>query len=291
MVSGEQRSNYNFADVKQLRIGPEQSYLVSQGQSLTIVHRINLGTPGSVALMTATTQAFQYILFEDMDCDETPDGPNLVPSGGYYSLNSGGALSTGAYCVILKTIVPRNTPPGTVEKLRVMAYEDWLNTTGTDPETSSAYDDQDTVTDTITVTEAISGSLRLEKWVRNVTLGETFQKTNQASPCQVLEYRIDFKNIGTSTLKDLSINDLIPEGTGLYEDQYTGATDAELVVQGNHYYGSVNDSPDTDGLTTDGTTLSVDITKMTSGAYQSLSPGVSGYLLYQVRLKGGILCP
>ncbi len=287
MEAGREFKDYNFGDVKVVQIAPPQSYLVSSGDSITIKHRVNVSTPGTVALMLASQEGWDYSVYNDSNCDGEPEGAPVSPSDGYYVLNDGKAVGVGDYCVVIKTVVPTSTPDGTVEKLDLFVYEDWKNTSGNNGETGSIYDDSNSVSDTIKVSSSNSGMLKLEKWVRNVTIRQGFTKSNTARPCEVLEYRIDFKNVGSTPVKLIVLSDNIPDGTHFLTSRYDeGRADVQVEVDGNYFYGKVSDNPDTDGVVFDGHTLKVDLNKLTGGQYEELLPGVEGWLRYQVRLDG-----
>jgi uncharacterized repeat protein (TIGR01451 family) len=288
MTSGQAQSQYNFGDVRVLTIAPDQSYMVSVGGSVTIRPIINVWTPGKVGILLASTNAWGYAVYDDSGCDETADGGAITPTGGYYMLDSGNALAAGTYCVVLATVAPANSPSGTVEKLVVMASEDWNNTSGVNPDTGGAYDDADHMAnDTITASAGGGGMLRLEKWVRNVTLAGTFVKKNNAEPCHSLEYRVNFKNIGSMPLKSVVLSDIVPDGTSLVQDVYSGNTkDVSVDLQGSGYYGAVNDSPDTDGVTLSDNALTIDLFKLI-GSVTELESGEEGYFMYTV----GLDCP
>ena len=286
--SGNVYRNYNFGDVKRVAVGPHQSFVVSPGDSLTIRHRVNINTPGSVSVMIASADGWDYAVYNDADCDGRVDGEAISPDdNGYYHLDGGNPLGTGEFCFILKTVVPTSVSNGTLERVRVIALEDWKNTAGLNGETGTVYDDSAEVGDTVTVSTEISGALRLEKWVRNVTRGEGFTRSNRAEPCDVLEYRISFKNIGTTPVKGILISDNVPRGTSFLENQYNGgSSDVLLEVEGDRYYGSIDDEPDYDGVFLKEGAVEVDVGKLTGGKYQELQPGQEGYLLYRVRLDG-----
>jgi len=290
VASGTLYDDHNFGGVRTITIAPPQSYLVGQGSSLTIPHTINLFTPGVVALSLASQEMWGYVVYEDLDCDLNPDGGPLAPSGGYYTLNSGNALGAGAACIILRVMVPASVPPGKVENLAIMAVEDWLNTAGNNGDTGNIYDDSAMVSDVITVGPGGTGQIRLLKYVRNVTLGEGFSFGNQASPCDYLEYKINFKNIGATKQKDLVISDNIPNATAFAQNRYSGNTrDVSVTVENATYLGNVDDEPDIDGIVIFDNALSVNLDAVSGGLYKVLEPGQSGYILYQVRLLGN--CP
>ncbi|MBI5695390.1 MAG: DUF11 domain-containing protein [Nitrospirae bacterium] len=284
VTAGTSYADNNFGDVGRLAIFTDQSYTVSAGDGVMIRHTLTLRTPGKVSIMLASTKAWSYAVYDDSDCEGTPDGAALSPSAGYYALSGGAALPVGTYCIVLNTSVSTGTPDGTVEKLVVMADEDWTNAANPDGDTGTAYDDSGAFnTDTITVNKSIGGMLRLEKWVRNVTTAEGFNKSNSANPCEELEYKIDYKNLGASPVLSVVVSDIVPSGTTLLEDRYSLNTmDAEVTLDGSTLYGQINDGPDTDGLTYTSRTIKLDMLKMFTRT--QLLPGEEGYLKYRVRV-------
>jgi len=286
--SGEVYEGYNFGDVGVIQITPPHSLVASPGDSVTVEHRINVATPGKVAILIASSQGWSYAVYEDADCDGEVDGDPVSPdSQGYYPLEGGAPLPAGDYCLILKTVVPTDASEGEVESLEVLVFEDWLNTSGVNGETGTLYDDRAEVEDAIRVSTGSAGALKLEKWVRNASNNEDFKKSNEAEPCDVLEYKIEFKNLSSGVLKSVVVSDVVPRGTEFYENYYnSGSADVKVVVEGDTYYGSIDDDPDSDGVTFDGVTLKVELDKLTQGKYAELRPGQEGYLLYRVKLEG-----
>ena len=275
--AGSEFSGYNFGDVRKLTLSPPQSFVISAGSSFTFSHSFHLGTPGTVSIRLTSKEGWSYVVYEDLDCDGVADSSE--PSEGP-SFNGGAPLSAGKHCFIVKAHVPSGVSPGSTDALTLTVEEDWLNT-------SAGADDVASVVDSITAGGETSGVLRLEKWVRNVSAGEDFRKVNTAKPCQVLEYRIDFKNLGTRPVKSVVIGDLIPRGTGFLTGQYnSGSGDVEVKVNGETFYGTVSESPDVDGVVLEGGSLKVELDRLTGGKYRELRPGQEGYLLYRVRLEG-----
>lgn len=283
MTSGEIVSNYNFGNVKKVSIVPSINLQIDGGSSATITHRINVGTPSSVAVSYSSEQGWSYSIYNDLNCDGIPDGENVPSNRGFYYLNGGAPLGEGSYCVILKVVAPSSASQNLAEKLDVIANVDWTNT-------ASSFDDFDAVTDTISVRVSPStgsGNLRLKKWVRNVSAGEAFGKTNSAKPCEVLEYRIDFKNIGVDTIQKLLIADIIPTHTTLLENQYSGHDIKIEIISPtgtDTFYGDIGGN----GVELDSSgTLKVDVFGIVKPSYTVLEPGVEGRLYYRVKIE----CP
>ncbi len=280
--SGSTVENYNFGDVGRVQVEPPQSYVVSPGSTVTINHAVNLSTPGKVAVLLTSKEGWSYTVYTDEDCDGNPDA--LVPmNDGYFEL-TGDSVSAGRVCFVIRTKVP-SSASGHTEKLDVTVFEDWKNTSGNNGNTGSVYDDSSSLTDTITVNLAQSGILKLSKWVRNVNRGEGFSTSNRAKPCEYLEYRIDFKNVGAQDVVNLVISDVISDDVSLVTKSYDGE-DVKLYIEGKEFLGSVEDSPDTDGVILIGNTLEVDVNKLTDGEFRFIKPNQKGSIYYTVRLKG-----
>lgn len=281
MNSGEIVKDYNFGNVKKLSIVPSINVQIDRGTSATITHRINVGTPSVIAISYSSEEGWNYTVYNDSDCDGVLEGNKINPNGGFYYLNNGDAVDKGVYCVVLKVVAPDSVPQGTQDKLDVIANADWINT-------SQGFDDLDDTTDTITVRaeDTIgSGNLVLEKWVRNITKGEDFGKTNDAKPCDILEYRIDFKNIGLENIYKLVIADIIPVHTRLIVGGYNGHDIKIELITGEYtdvFYADLGDP----GVELDSSnTLKVEVYKLIA-PYIYISPGVIGRLYYRVQVEG-----
>ncbi len=281
MSSGEVVTNYNFGNVKKVSIVPSINIQVDQGSSATISHRVNVGTPSVVAISYSSQEGWNYAVYNDNNCDGVADGNNIVSSGGFYYLNNANPVDVGVYCVILKVVAPSSVSQNIHESLDIIANVDWTNT-------AQGFDDFDSVRDRVTVlvtNVAGSGNLVLEKWVRNVTAGESFGKTNNAKPCDILEYRIDFKNIGVEDIQKLLIGDIIPVYTSFVNDSYSGYDVKIEIIEGSStqvFYANLSDP----GVELDSSnTIKVDVLKITYPSYTVLSPGVEGRLYYRVQLE------
>ena len=281
--SGITVDNYNFGDVEKVQVAPPQSYTVSPGSTLTISHEINVSTPGSLDLVLTSEEGWSYAVYTDDNCDGSPD--SLVPlDGGYFKLTNSNAVSAGRFCFVINAKVPSSAGAVT-EKLDVLVLEDWKNTSGNNGDTGGVYDDTSSVVDTITVNAAQSGILKLTKLVRNVSRGEDFKTSNRAKPCEILEYKVSFKNLGTEDVVRLVISDVISSDVELKTGGYNGK-DVKLEIEGNEYFGSFGDNPDTDGVVLKDGSLEIDVGKLTGGQYESIQPNTSGSFYYRVMLKG-----
>jgi len=275
--------DYNFGDVGKVQIEPPQSYVVSPGSTVTINHAVNLSTPGKLSLLLTSKEGWSYTVYTDSDCDGNPDNPVPV-NDGYFELTGGDTVSAGRVCFVIRTKVP-SSAAGETEKLEVAVLEDWKNTSGNNGDTGSAYDDTNSLTDTVIVNAAQSGILKLSKWVRNVSRNEGFGTSNRAKPCEYLEYRIDFKNVGSQDVVNLVISDVISDDLKLLTGVYNGK-DVKLDIEGEEFYGSVGDVPDSDGVVLSGNSLEVDVDKLTGGEFRHIKPNQKGSVYYRVILKG-----
>ena len=276
--SGNVYSNYNFGDVKVVNIQPENSYSVPSGSSLTIKHTITVNTPGSIAVSLNSDRNLVYLIYNDTNCDGISDGSPINPQGDKYLLNNSNPVPADTnYCIVIKTVIPTDIPDGSVDKLQVSVYEDWINTD------TEVFDDEDLVKDTITVSTEENGLIYLEKAVKNISQNGSYTKRNQAKPCEILEYRISFKNIGSRKVKELVISDNIPIETRFNYASYNG-DDVKIVFGSTNFSGKVSENPDTDGVVLENNTLKVYVNKVTGKEF--IEPGEEGYILYQVIIKG-----
>ena len=284
--SGSTLTNYNFGDVKQTTIRYDQSVSTSAGGSLSLYHTIRTFTPGILAVSLASTEGLAYSVYTDAGCDTEPDAV-VTPTAGYSVLNSGTALAAGVYCIVVRGILPTNTAAGTVDKLTVTALLDWVNTTANNGDTGTAYDDTTSNQDVITVTAGAQGLLRLIKQVRNVTQGETdFSYSNTGEPCDILEYKITFKNRSAKVLKDVLIADVYPDNTALETGAFSGGAEVSVTFKGSTYYGHTDQDPD--GVDTTSDSIKVDIATLTGTS--TIQAGEEGTFLYRVQIDAAD-CP
>lgn len=104
----------------------------------------------------------------------------------------------GTYKFKVKVTVPAGTPPTTVDNITVQAVQVSGSTK--------------TNIDTTTV---VAGFIQLTKTVRNTTIlpAELANTSNTAIPGDILEYVIDYSNVGSDIAYDVILTDLIPANT------------------------------------------------------------------------------
>ncbi|MCZ4367124.1 DUF11 domain-containing protein [Sulfitobacter dubius] len=149
--------------------------------------------------------AFSVALFIDNDCDGAPDTPLTVP----ISVQAGDEL-----CLISRVSAGGGLPPGSALTYEVQAATDFSGTTASH-----------ITTDTDRVTVEVGGSqLVLVKTVQNETQGTGEGYSNQASPGDVLVYRITVVNPSQRIASAIVIYDRTPPYTQLAEAVATPQT-------------------------------------------------------------------
>lgn len=149
--------------------------------------------------------AFSVALFIDNDCDGAPDTPLNVP----ISVQAGDEL-----CLISRVSAGGGLPPGSALTYEVQAATDFSGTTASH-----------ITTDTDRVTVEVGGSqLVLVKTVQNETQGTGEGYSNQASPGDVLVYRITVVNPSQRIASAIVIYDRTPPYTRLAEAVATPQT-------------------------------------------------------------------
>lgn len=63
------------------------------------------------------------------------------------------------------------------------------------------------------ITTVVAGFIQLTKTVRNVTAGTPANTANTAVPGDILEYVVDYSNVGSDTALDVILTDLVPANT------------------------------------------------------------------------------
>lgn len=171
--------------VSNLSIQTPQSIQGKAGHSSVLPHVINSCTAGTINLSYLSSQGWSYTIHEDLSLNH--DGSILG--------NPLTSIVVGANVpkyIALKLFVPSNVPQNTVDTVKLSVSQ----LVGSQTLTSD-------VSDIITITDKISGQLKLVKTVDKST----------AKPGDTLTYNIMYTNIGNSTLSDIIIKDTVPGGT------------------------------------------------------------------------------
>ncbi|PNY79534.1 beta strand repeat-containing protein [Deinococcus koreensis] len=210
----------HFGLVPQLALTPDSAQSVGSPGSVVYRQRLSPGTPGTLTLNVAPTNAtFSYALWHDVDgngvIDPTTD--TLLGTGGTLSLTSTSPRKPDGTLADLQLLLSVSAPAGVASGLtdpaRLTVTQVFANLS---PLIRTA-----SVTDTTTTG---SGGLKLTKFVRNVTAGTGFSPTSaEGQTGDTLEYCIDYQNLGTSLLQTAVLTDPVPFFTAALDDYAVGA--------------------------------------------------------------------
>ena len=183
-----------------ISLTPDASDQLPANGSTTYNHTLtNLGNSSqviTVQIVLVGAHELTYSMLADTDTDGTDE---IYSTGAYDGAGQGFqvTLAAGASFVFKVGVqAPSIVPLNTIEYIDVDAL--------------AAGGCSSSVTD---VTTIIEGYLLLEKWVKNVTGGGAWLKSNTADPGDVVAYRVQFTNIGSLTAKNVVVSDQIPAFT------------------------------------------------------------------------------
>ena len=201
----------DFADIKKPIFEPDHRSEIMPGSVVFYAHVFTTPSDGIVAFNqpvdSSNSAGWTNVLYQDANCDGVLNGSEGNVSLAPVNL---GVSANEKTCVINKVFAPSNittTEEYKVETIATFTYGG-----------SGAGSLDLTVTDITTAAQPVveSGSSRLElrKSVQNITTGTAETETaNEASPGDVLMYRIYYNNTGTGPLTDLVVNDTPPVHT------------------------------------------------------------------------------
>ncbi|MFN4150325.1 MAG: hypothetical protein ACK4IX_05235, partial [Candidatus Sericytochromatia bacterium] len=139
----------------------------------------------------------------------------------------------------VKVTIPAGTAPSTVDTITVKADQIGGTTkTNTD------------------ITTVVAGFIQLSKTVKNITTGGAANTTNTAIPGDILEYVIDYENVGSDTAYNVKLTDLIPANTTYVDNTMrfdptgsttSGLTDAVVVTDNYNPVTAIDDEVDASG--------------------------------------------
>jgi uncharacterized repeat protein (TIGR01451 family) len=202
-TGGQIFTGYNFGQVPISVLQPSRTGSATSPGTVAYAHLYRPGTEGTVNLSTVSSAGYtvQYAL--DTDCDGSISAAeHAVVIIGFtvdqnWTRDAGGRLQ--ACALEANIIVPSGKPVNQQDISSVRASLVWAN---------SSVIDLRTVTDTTTI--ASIGNLKLGKTVRNVTTGTTASTSNVGLPGQVLEYCIDYNNLGITNVSNVIVRDPVP---------------------------------------------------------------------------------
>jgi uncharacterized repeat protein (TIGR01451 family) len=281
--SGRTYSAYNFGVLEVSILQPDQIGQASSPGAITYLHLFRPGTLGAVSLNLTGLPGWGHLIYLDADCDGTVSSaehtsPMISNAGSSFTVSatwpreSDGRLKACALEIV--TSVPPGVSTGSTEYAALTAALTWQN--------NVVVQDNPRVTDSTTVLTA--GRLQLTKTARNC--GNLISASDPCSgayatgingkPDDVIEYRIEYRNTGSSPISLITITDPVP-----------GFTTALPYVVWTQPNGSSLTSPDAHIvlLADPGLSVTFDLPGVVLGDVVLLQPGESGVVLYRVRVK------
>lgn len=271
----------NFGVVRSSLLRPDQSGQTTSPGVVRYAHQFKPGSLGTVSLALANTPQFGYQLRRDVNCDGDFDDagegfqglPQSFSVGSSWPREPDGSLA--ACALEVQVLVPAGVSAGQVDLASFSASLVWSN--------NPAVQETRGLTDATTVIRG--GELRLEKQVRNVSQNTAFATSAQGRPGEVLEYRIQYQNIGSQPIFNVILYDPIPFFSTLVQNAYGGTGEVELVCPG----GAVV-RPDLGSASSLSLNLATLCTLPTApqpggGSAPALLPGQGGYFVYRVQVN------
>jgi uncharacterized repeat protein (TIGR01451 family) len=276
--SGQTYNTYNFGVGETSVLQPDQIGQANSPGAITYLHLFRPGTLGTVALNLNGLPGWGHLIYLDADCDGTvssTEHTNAVTSftvTGTWPRETDGRLKACALEIV--TSVPPGVATGSTEYAAFTTALTWQN--------NLAVQDSPRVTDSTTVLTA--GRLLLTKTARNCgnlvgpsdPCSGAYATGVNGKPDDVIEYRIEYRNTGSSPISLITITDPVP-----------GFTTALPYVVWTQPNGSSLTSPDAHiVLVADpGLSVTFDLPGVVLGDVVLLQPGESGFVLYRVRVK------
>jgi uncharacterized repeat protein (TIGR01451 family) len=210
-VSSTVYTGLDFADIKKPTFEPDHRGEVMPGSVVFYAHTFTTPSAGNVTFNQigdpSNSAGWTNVLYRDANCDGVLNG-----SEGNVSLTpiNLGVSANDKICVINKVFAPADITIGEEHRVATMA----TFTYGGSGAGSVDLSVTDVTKATQSLGENVSSSLVLRKSVQNISTGTAETETvNEASPGDVLMYRIYYNNTGTGPLTDLVINDSPPAYT------------------------------------------------------------------------------
>ncbi len=270
----------NFGVVRPSLLSPDQSGQATSPGVITYAHQFRPGTLGNVTLSLAPTQ-FGYQVRRDVNCDgdfdDAGEGFQGLPLS--FSVDAtwprqpdGSLRGCG---LEVQVIVPAGVSAGQVDLAPFALSLTWAS--------NPAVVESRSLTDTTTVIRG--GELRLTKQARNHTKNTPFASSAQGRPGEVLEYRIEYQNIGSQPIFNVILFDPVPFFTTLVQNAYGGSGEVELVCPN----GTVV-RPDLGPVSNLSLNLAALCTLSTAplpggGSAPALLPGQGGFFVYRVQVN------
>ncbi|PSU65792.1 hypothetical protein CTM75_03910 [Photobacterium phosphoreum] len=209
--AGDNVEYLNFGKVKPPILEADNFTEVEPNKFVFLRHQLKTFTSGNITLEVNNTTisppntGWSIQLYRDNNCNGSIDsGDNAIVA----------PIATTAvttFCVLSKVFVPNNASLNAVVNYDVKATMIFEDNAGVGHGVTRIVTD----TDTVKVTFAGAGELKLTKTVNNLTQATGKTTQNNAKPNDVLRYEVYFENVGTGDISDVSIFDDTPAYTSL----------------------------------------------------------------------------
>lgn len=267
-AAGDYLTGLNFGKVKEPRMEPDNFTETEPGKGVLFSHKFTAETAGSVnfTIMNISTEptndGWSAILYQDNDCNGSIDGADSQIA------NPVAVNGDSRVCLISKVFVPADAPLNALYHYDIQADMTFEDSVATGHGVTRQVID----TDTVRATFAGAGELQLNKTVENLTQATGVSTSNDGKPGDILEYSIEFTNVGSGPITEVTIFDTTPA--------YTDLTLAIDCTSGSLPTGLTCNALTPNGLNNAG--YQGEVRWEMTGA---LNPGETGTVIYPVTIK------
>ena len=222
-TGGQDFVAYNFGQVPNSILQPDRTGSSVSPGTIAYVHLYRPGTLGTVNLTTTSSAGYSVQYALDTNCDGVVSPSEHAVFVTSFNVNQtwtrdvSGRLQ--ACALEANVFIPSGRIVGEQDISTIRASLIWAN---------ASVIDLRTVKDTTTI--GSTGLLKLGKTVRNVTTGAIASTSGAGTPGQVLEYCIDYNNLGITSVSSVVVRDPVPFFTTYFLGSITlnglGLTDA-----------------------------------------------------------------
>ena len=222
-TGGQDFVAYNFGQVPNSILQPDRTGSSVSPGTIAYVHLYRPGTLGTVNLTTTSSAGYSVQYALDTNCDGVVSPSEHAVFVTSFNVNQtwtrdvSGRLQ--ACALEANVFIPSGRIVGEQDISTIRASLIWAN---------ASVIDLRTVKDTTII--GSTGSLKLGKTVRNVTTGAIASTSGAGTPGQVLEYCIDYNNLGITSVSSVVVRDPVPFFTTYFLGSITlnglGLTDA-----------------------------------------------------------------
>lgn len=211
--AGDYIMGLNFGKVQEPRMEPDNYTELEPGNVALFKHKFTSDTAGDVTLTimnpigSPPSTAWAAVLYQDANCNGIIDGSDMQISA---SISVSGNTNI---CLISKVFTPVDAPLNASYDYDIYADMVFADTASTGHGITRQVIDSDTVR----VSFSGAGELKLNKTVANISQATTATVSNQGKPGDILEYTIEFINVGTGVVTDINIYDTTAAYTQLAE--------------------------------------------------------------------------